>query len=41
MGWGEAPSHRIPWGLRGDEGMTGVEEMYEVLCQIGPVELES
>lgn len=37
----EASSHRIPWGLTGDEGMTGAEETEEVLCQIGPVELES
>lgn len=41
MGWAQAPSHRIPWGSMGDEGMTGAEEMYEALCQIGPVELES
>lgn len=29
VGWREtreAPSHRIPWGLTGDEGMTGAEE---------------
>lgn len=44
VGWREmreAPSHRIPWGLTGDGGMTGAEETEEVLCQIGPVELES
>lgn len=34
MGWGQVPSHRIPWGLMRDEGMTGAEEMYEVLCQM-------
>ena len=41
MGWGEDPvSHKIPRGFTGDEGTPGAE-MYEVLCQIRPAELES
>lgn len=33
--------HTTPWGLTKEEGMTGAEEMYEVLYQIIPIELES
>lgn len=33
--------HTTPWGLPREEGMTGAEEIYEVFCQIIPVELES
>lgn len=33
--------HMTSWGLTREEGMTGAEEIYEVLHQIIPVELES
>lgn len=46
VGWrgraGEAQKfHTTPWGLTREEGVTGVEETYEVLHQTTPVELTS